>query len=62
MSRYVPPALATYMAGNGLHMGYLTKVGPLPDGTYRYFSHQTKSYSYDDGSGVQTYKIGRAHV
>lgn len=58
MSRDVPAALAAYMAGNGLHMTKLTKMGPLPDGTYRYFSHATNSYTYDDGTGAQTY-VGR---
>jgi parallel beta-helix repeat protein len=58
VSRTVPVALATYMQGNGLHMGLLTKMGPLPDGTYRYFSHLTKNYTYNDGAGSQTY-VGR---
>lgn len=46
------------MQGNGTHIGKLTKMGPLPDGSYRYFSHLTKSYSFDDGDGAQTY-VGR---
>jgi len=56
VSRSVPPALATYMAGNGTQMCLLIKLGPLPDGSYRYLAGLDQDVAYNDGAGLQTYR------
>lgn len=55
MSRAIPADLATYLQGHATEACLITKLGPLPDGTYRYFADLDQSVDYDDGDGVQTY-------
>lgn len=50
-TRRVDAALLAYMQGNGLHMAKATKVGPLPDGTFRYFTDTTRNRTFDHGDG-----------
>lgn len=50
-TRQVPTALRAYMQGRGLHMAYATRVGPLPDGSYRHLVSTTQNQMFDHGDG-----------
>lgn len=55
MSRSIPPALQAYMAGHGLTMGKIVKIGPMPDGSFRALAMVDRAVVYDDGEGELTY-------
>jgi uncharacterized phage protein (TIGR02218 family) len=52
----IPLALATSKASSSSTLCLLRKIGPLPDGTYRYQCSLDADVVYDDGTGSATYK------
>jgi uncharacterized phage protein (TIGR02218 family) len=52
------PLLSFMRGDNARSMTKITKVGPLPDASYRYISQTIRTLVYDDGSGEASY-IGR---
>lgn len=55
--RSIPPALQAYMDGRATGMTWLVKLGPLLDGSYRYWTMLDRDVVYDpgDGTGEQTW-------